>query len=170
MAFRIALKRNGRSNRGSNGPGGLIDVPASMHGQSLQPQMGAHCASPSFCGRCPAAAKKSARQRCRHSVPVRCVLPRISDCSCNAAARGRSPGTAMARARRSAVAPKPKNRKAASSTPREIEAFVLPAFDPTDHLLYLSSEPGQIHGRAIGTVAVRTAAIDDEQRIGRVAA
>jgi hypothetical protein len=54
-----------------------------------------------------------------------------------------------------------------SPIPREIEAIVLPAFDPADHLLYLSSEAGQIHGRAIGTVAVRTA-IRDEQSIGRV--
>src|ERR1700683_5257694 len=55
-----------------------------------------------------------------------------------------------------------------NSIPHEIEAFVLPPFDPTDHLLYFSSKPGQIHGRAIGTVAVRTAAIYDEQSIGRV--
>jgi hypothetical protein len=84
--------------------------------------------------------------------------------------QGRSPGTAMAWASRLAAAPKPKNKKAASSTPRQIKAFVLPAFDPTNHLLYFSSEPGQIHGCAIGTVAMRTAAIHDEQGNVRVAA
>src|ERR1700733_9704593 len=56
-----------------------------------------------------------------------------------------------------------------NSIPHEIEAFVLPAFDPTDHLLYFSSQSGHIHGGSIGAVAMRTAAIHDEQSIGRVA-
>jgi len=50
---------------------------------------------------------------------------------------------------------------------REIEALILPAFHPADHFLYLSAEPSQAHGSAIGAIAMRAIAVNDEESLRR---
>src|SRR6266849_549952 len=50
----------------------------------------------------------------------------------------------------------------------EYQSLILPARDSANHLLHRPAESGQSERCAIGAVAVRTAAIHDEQRVRRV--
>ena len=54
------------------------------------------------------------------------------------------------------------------STAHQRKTFILPAFHATDHLLDRTSELGQSQRRPIGTIAVWSGAIDDEQHVGFV--
>jgi len=50
----------------------------------------------------------------------------------------------------------------------ETESFVLPSLDTANHLLDPPAEARQACGRAVGAVAVRSAAVHDKERVGRV--
>ncbi len=56
-----------------------------------------------------------------------------------------------------------------SQSPRQRETLVLPAFDSTDHLLDRPTEPGETNRRPVRAVAMRSGAIDHEDRAGWIA-
>src|SRR5205823_1592086 len=81
-----------------------------------------------------------------------------------------SPTASRARTRDSSLPPAgliPAGRQLAR---REIVTFVLPAFDPADHLFDLPGKTRQIGGAPISAVAVRSVAIHHKERVGWVRA
>jgi hypothetical protein len=51
----------------------------------------------------------------------------------------------------------------------QVESFVLPPRHTADHFLNQTSETRQTHSRAICAVAVRSAAVDDGERLQEIA-
>src|SRR4051812_44118926 len=59
-------------------------------------------------------------------------------------------------------------RDAAKRSPNETKAFILPSVDAANHLLDRPAKARQTCGRAVSAVTVRSVAVDDEHRVGRV--